>query len=94
VPCAGFVGDEFPFIILPLKRDTNVERHTLTKSRVASYVILTSSCTTDRITAPIMTYENPVCVNTIPSSIYLYSWIEHGYGIHVTLHAENLVFVF
>jgi len=92
VPCAGFVGDEFPFIILPLTRDNNVERQTQTKRCVASYVIMTSSCTTDRITVPIMTYENPVCVDTILSSIY--SWIEHGYCIHVTLHAENLVFVF
>lgn len=64
VPCTGFVGDEFPFIILPLTRDNN-ERQTQTKSCVASYVIMTSSCTTDRITVPILTYENPVCVDTI-----------------------------
>jgi hypothetical protein len=46
VPCAGFVGDEFPFIILTLTRDNNVERQTQTKSCMASYVIMTSNCTT------------------------------------------------
>jgi len=46
MPCTGFVGDEFLFIFLPLTHDNNTERQTQTKSYVASYVIMTSSCTT------------------------------------------------